>query len=36
MIGFIETVNNAVNSFVWGVPMLILLVGTGILMTCLT
>ena len=36
MIGFIETVNNAVNGFVWGVPMLILLVGTGILMTCLT
>ena len=36
MIGFIETVNNAVNSFVWGIPMLILLVGTGILMTCLT
>ena len=36
MIGFIETVNNAVNGVVWGVPMLILLVGTGILMTCLT
>ena len=36
MIGFIETVNNAVNGFVWGIPMLILLVGTGILMTCLT
>ena len=36
MIEFIETVNNAVNGFVWGIPMLILLVGTGILMTCLT
>lgn len=32
----IETINNAVNSFVWGVPMLVLLVGTGILMTLLT
>lgn len=36
MVQIIETVNNAVNGFVWGVPMLILLVGTGILMTCLT
>ncbi len=36
MIKLIETVNNAVNSFVWGIPMLVLLVGTGILMTCLT
>lgn len=32
----IEIVNNAINGFVWGLPMLILLVGTGILMTCLT
>ncbi len=32
----IETVNNAVNGFVWGLPMLLLLVGTGVLMTCLT
>ncbi len=32
----VETVNNAVNGFVWGLPMLILLVGTGILMTVLT
>ncbi len=32
----VETVNNAVNGFVWGLPMLILLVGTGILMTILT
>ena len=32
----VENVNNAVNGFVWGLPMLILLVGTGILMTCLT
>lgn len=36
MVQIIETVNNAVNGFVWGVPMLVLLVGTGILMTCLT
>ena len=32
----VENVNNAVNGFVWGLPMLVLLVGTGILMTCLT
>ena len=32
----IETVNGAVNGFVWGIPMLILLVGTGVLMTVLT
>lgn len=36
MITMVETVNSAVNSFVWGIPMLVLLVGTGILMTCLT
>ena len=30
----IESINSAVNGFVWGLPMLILLVGTGILMTC--
>ena len=32
----IETINTAVNDFVWGLPMLVLLVGTGILMTVLT
>ncbi len=36
MIQVIEKVNDAVNNFVWGVPMLVLLVGTGILMTILT
>ncbi|MCI5597212.1 MAG: alanine:cation symporter family protein [Lachnospiraceae bacterium] len=36
MIEKIASVNGAVNGFVWGVPMLILLVGTGILMTLLT
>ncbi len=35
-VGYVERINNAVNGFVWGLPMLILLVGTGILMTCLT
>ena len=36
MDGFIQiitNINNAVGNFVWGVPMLVLLVGTGILMT---
>ncbi|RKM62222.1 alanine:cation symporter family protein [Butyrivibrio sp. CB08] len=32
----VEQVNGAVNGFVWGLPMLVLLVGTGILMTILT
>jgi len=39
MNGFLDqlaTVNGKVNGFVWGLPMLILLVGTGILMTVLT
>ncbi|MGN0983991.1 MAG: alanine/glycine:cation symporter family protein, partial [Gemmiger sp.] len=36
MLERIEAINGLVNNFVWGVPMLVLLVGTGILMTCLT
>ena len=36
LVDFITNINNAVNSFVWGIPMLVLLVGTGILMTLLT
>ncbi len=35
-ISLVEKINGAVNGFVWGLPMLILLVGTGILMTVLT
>ena len=36
MVELIANVNSAVNGFVWGVPMLVLLGGTGILMTILT
>nr|MCR5626879.1 amino acid carrier protein [Lachnospiraceae bacterium] len=36
MLETISSINGAVNSFVWGLPMLVLLVGTGILMTILT
>ena len=36
MIETITKINSAINGFVWGLPMLILLVGTGILMTLLT
>ena len=36
MIEIIESVNGKINGFVWGIPMLVLLVGTGILMTALT
>ena len=32
----VTTVNDAVNSVVWGVPALVLLIGTGVLMTVLT
>ncbi len=36
MIAWIEKVNGWVNNAVWGLPGLILLIGTGILMTVLT
>lgn len=36
MVEVITNVNSAINGFVWGIPMLVLLVGTGILMTGLT
>lgn len=36
MVEMITNVNGAINGFVWGLPMLVLLVGTGILMTALT
>ena len=36
MINLITEVNGKINGFVWGIPMLVLLVGTGILMTSLT
>ena len=32
----LTTVNGAINDFVWGIPMLVLLVGTGIFMTIIT
>lgn len=32
----IEKVNGIVNDFVWGIPMLVLLIGAGVLMTILT
>ena len=35
-IEWIEKINGMVNSVVWGVPALILLIGTGVLMTALT
>ena len=35
-IEMIASANDAVNGAVWGLPGLILLIGTGILMTCLT
>lgn len=35
-IEWIEKINGMVNNVVWGVPALILLIGTGVLMTALT
>lgn len=35
-LGNIEEINNSLNSFIWGYPGVILLIGTGILMTILT
>lgn len=32
----IVKINSAVNGFVWGIPMLVLLVGAGIILTCMT
>lgn len=36
MFARIEIINDMVNQIVWGIPMLILLVGTGILLTIMT
>ena len=36
MMDWIANINGKINDFVWGLPMLVLLVGTGILMTALT
>ena len=36
MVDQITGINNAVNGLVWGVPALILLIGTGVVMTLLT
>ena len=39
MEGFVKTVeavNDAINGFVWGIPMLILIISTGIFMTIRT
>ena len=36
LVDSVTSINSAVNNFVWGIPMLVLLVGTGILMTVLT
>lgn len=36
MINFISEINSVLNDLVWGIPALVLLVGTGILMTILT
>ncbi|MBR6793973.1 MAG: sodium:alanine symporter family protein [Clostridia bacterium] len=33
---WLESINSEINGVVWGMPGLILLIGTGILMTCLT
>ena len=36
MIGKISEINGAINGFVWGIPVLTLLIATGVLMTVMT
>ena len=36
MLDLIAKINSAVNGVVWGIPMLILIIGTGIYMTLRT
>ena len=36
IINTVESINDAVNGFVWGIPMLILIISTGIFMTIRT
>ncbi len=36
LVQVITDVNSVVNGVVWGIPMLILIIGTGVLMTCRT
>ncbi|MCF0228320.1 MAG: sodium:alanine symporter family protein [Parasporobacterium sp.] len=36
ILDWITNVNGSINGFVWGIPMLVLLIGTGIFMTILT
>ena len=36
MISVIERVNSAVNGVIWGVPALVLLIGTGVIVSFLT
>lgn len=35
-VSIVENINNKINGVVWGIPMLVLIIGTGILMTILT
>ena len=36
MLEIIAKINTAINDVVWGIPALVLLIGTGVLMTVLT
>ncbi len=36
ILNVVETINDAVNGFVWGIPMLVLIISTGIFMTIRT
>ena len=36
MVEKISQINDAINGVVWGIPALILLIGTGVIMTILT
>ena len=36
MVDMVTSINSAINGFVWGVPMMILIVGTGVYLTVFT
>ena len=35
MLQLIETINNAVNNFIWGVPAMVCIIGVGLLLSIL-
>ena len=36
MLKTIETINSAINDFVWGVPAMVCIIGVGLVLSCRT